>query len=200
MEAVQAILKRAEDDRDRLVVILAGYTDEMKDLINSNPGLASRFSRVLQFDDYTPVELARIYAWLCEKNHYKLAQGTRPKLMRGLAELYRMRDRKFGNGRTVRNLFEQSIRRMANRIADIRELSADQLMLLESDDIEFTGMPPSVKLTPVDVAEARFQVVCPSCGHANKARGAFLGKRVRCPKCEHDFIAEWGEPVASDSQ
>jgi SpoVK/Ycf46/Vps4 family AAA+-type ATPase len=200
MEAVQAILKRAEDDRDRLVVILAGYTDEMKDLINSNPGLASRFSRVLQFDDYTPIELARIYAWLCEKNHYKLAERTRPKLMRGLAELYRVRDRKFGNGRTVRNLFEQSIRRMANRIADIRELSADQLMLLESDDIEFTGLPPSVNLTPVDVAEARFQVVCPNCGHANKARGAFLGKRVRCPKCEHDFIAEWGEPVASDSQ
>ena len=77
MEAVQAVLKRAEDDRDRLVVIMAGYTEEMNTLLDSNPGLSSRFNRVLQFEDYSPVELARIYAWLCEKNHYKLAEGTR---------------------------------------------------------------------------------------------------------------------------
>jgi len=194
MEAVQAVLKRAEDDRDRLVVIMAGYTDQMNTLLDSNPGLSSRFNRVLNFDDYTPVEMARIFAWLCEKNHYKLADGTRPKLMCGLAELYRQRDRRFGNGRTVRNLFEQSIRRMANRIADIRELSADQLMLLETDDIEFSGLPAGFKLDAKELEIARFQVVCPNCAHTNKARGAFLGKRVRCPKCEHDFVADWGEP------
>ncbi len=123
-EAVQALLKRAEDDRDRLVVILAGYPEEMKTLLDSNPGLSSRFNRELEFGDYTPVELARIFAWLCEKNHYKLAAGTRPKLMVGLTELYRDRDRRFGNGRTVRNLFEQAIRRMANRIADLRRDNA----------------------------------------------------------------------------
>src|SRR6476660_2676722 len=196
MEAVQAVLKRAEDDRSRLVVIMAGYTEEMNNLLNTNPGLSSRFNRVLHFDDYSPVDLARIYAWLCEKNHYKLAEGTRPKLMRGLAELYRERDRRFGNGRTVRNLFEQSIRRMANRIADIRELSADQLMLLETDDIEFSGLPAELKLDPKELEAYRFHVVCPNCSHTNKARGAFLGKKVRCPKCEHDFVADWGEPVA----
>jgi Holliday junction resolvasome RuvABC ATP-dependent DNA helicase subunit/tellurite resistance protein len=200
MEAIQAVLKRAEDDRDRLVVIMAGYTDEMNTLLDSNPGLSSRFNRVLNFEDYTPVELARIYAWLCEKNHYKLAEGTRPKLMRGLAELYRGRDRRFGNGRTVRNLFEQSIRRMANRIADIRELSSDQLMLLETDDIEFSGLPADFKLDAKELETSRFLVVCPHCSHTNKARGAFLGKKVRCPKCEHDFVADWGEPVTSDSQ
>ena len=197
MEAVQAVLKRAEDDRDRLVVIMAGYTDEMNTLLDSNPGLSSRFNRVLHFDDYTPVEMARIFAWLCDKNHYKLAEGTRPKLMRGLAELYRERDRRFGNGRTVRNLFEQSIRRMANRIADIRELSSDQLMLLEPDDIEFSGLPAGFKLDPKELETSRFRVVCPNCSHANKARGAFLGKKVRCPKCEHDFVADWGEPEAT---
>jgi hypothetical protein len=194
MEAVQAVLKRAEDDRDRLVVIMAGYTEEMDTLLDSNPGLSSRFNRVLHFDDYSPVELARIYAWLCEKNHYKLAEGTRPKLMRGLAEMYRERDRRFGNGRTVRNLFEQSIRRMANRIADIRELSSDQLMLLETDDIEFSGLPAGFKFDPSELETARFSVICPNCSHTNKARGAFLGKKVRCPKCEHDFVADWGEP------
>jgi hypothetical protein len=195
MEAVQAVLKRAEDDRNRLVVIMAGYTDEMNTLLDSNPGLSSRFNRVLHFEDYTPVELARIYVSLCDKNHYKLAEGTRPKLMRGLAELYRERDRRFGNGRTVRNLFEQSIRRMANRIADIRELSPDQLMLLEKDDIEFSGLPAGLKLDAKELEDTRFRVVCPNCSHTNKARGAFLGKKVRCPKCEHDFVADWGEPV-----
>ena len=88
-EAVQALLKRAEDDRHRLVVILAGYPEEMKTLLNSNPGLSSRFNRELEFGDYTPLELARIFGWLCDKNHYKLAEGTRPKLMLGLTELYR---------------------------------------------------------------------------------------------------------------
>jgi hypothetical protein len=195
-EAVQAILKRAEDDRGRLVVILAGYPDEMSELIDSNPGLASRFNRMLQFDDYSPVELARIFASLCQKNHYKLAEGTRPKLMRGLTELYRERDRRFGNGRTVRNLFEQAIRRMANRIADIREITPNELMLLETADIEFSELPAEFNANAADDETSRFLVVCPNCAHESKARGSFLGKKVRCPKCQHDFKADWGEPVA----
>ena len=152
MEAVQAVLKRAEDDRNRLVVIMAGYTGRDEHTCSIRIQACRRGSiACCNFEDYSPVELARIYAWLCEKNHYKLADGTRPKLMRGLAELYRERDRRFGNGRTVRNLFEQSIRRMANRIADIRELSADQLMLLETDDIEFSGLPAEFKLDPKEL-------------------------------------------------
>src|SRR3954462_10972744 len=95
-EAVQVLLKRAEDDRARLVVILAGYPDEMSNLLDSNPGLSSRFSRSLHFEDYSPLELARIFGWLCQKNHYKLADGTRAKLMLGLAELYQCRDRYLG--------------------------------------------------------------------------------------------------------
>ncbi len=194
-EAIQALLKRAEDDRDRLVVILAGYPAEMKTLLDSNPGLSSRFNRELEFGDYSPLELARIFAWLCEKNHYELAEGTRPKLMLGLTELYRARDRRFGNGRTVRNLFEQAIRRMANRIADLPEISPEQLMLLETDDIEFTGLPPAFQLDAGDDGPWRFQVTCPKCGHASKSRGSFLGKKVRCPKCHRDFVAEWGDVV-----
>jgi hypothetical protein len=196
-EAVQAILKRAEDDRNRLVVILAGYPDEMKSLLDSNPGLSSRFSRVLEFGDYSPLELARIFGRLCEKNRYKLADGTRAKLMLGLTEMYRNRDRRFGNGRAVRNLFEQAIRRMANRIADLREITAEQLMLLEMDDIEFNGLPAESHLDAKSSGEWRFHVVCPKCLHESKAPGMFLGKRVRCPKCQTDFLAEWGEPVES---
>ena len=160
-EAVQALLKRAEDDRGRLVVILAGYPEETQLLLKSNPGLSSRFNRVLQFDDYSPLELARIFAWMCDKNHYRLAEGTRAKLMLGLAELHRRRDRHFGNGRAVRNLFEHAIRRMANRIAGIRELSAEQLMLLEADDVEFKDLPTGTELDPSDEGPWRFRVLCP---------------------------------------
>jgi SpoVK/Ycf46/Vps4 family AAA+-type ATPase len=193
-EALQALLKRAEDDRARLVVILAGYPDEMDAMLKSNPGLSSRFNRVLHFEDYSPVELARIFGCLCETNHYKLGEGTRAKLMLGLAELHRRRDRHFGNGRAVRNLFEHAVRRMANRVADIAELSQAQLMQLEAADIEFRELPADFSLdTGTD--QLRFQVACPSCGHTSKAPGTFLGKNVRCRKCQHDFLAEWGEVV-----
>ncbi len=194
-EAIQTLLKRAEDDRARLVVILAGYPDEMDDLLKSNPGLSSRFNRVLHFNDYSPMELARIFGWLCDKNHYKLAAGTRAKLMLGLTELHRRRDRHFGNGRAVRNLFEHAVRRMANRIADIRKLSPDELMLLHAEDVEFETLPADVIFDAADDGPWRFRVTCPGCAHESNARGSFLGRKVRCNKCQHDFLAEWGEVV-----
>ena len=194
-EAIQALLKRAEDDRNRLVIILAGYPDEMDTLLKANPGLSSRFNRVLDFGDYSPLELARIFGSLCEKNRYKLAEGTRAKLMLGLTELYRLRDRHFGNGRAVRNLFEQAIRRMANRIADIRELSDEQLMLLETPDIEIDGQALDAESAAAVDDNLRFSVTCPKCGNASKSRGSYLGKKVTCPKCKAEFTADWGEPV-----
>src|SRR5690606_19801119 len=106
--------KRAEDQRDRLVVILAGYPDEMKHLLQSNPGLSSRFNRTFEFADYTPLELVRIFGHLCRRNHYQLTPELRLRVIQGFTTLYARRDRHFGNGRMVRNLFEQSIRSMAN--------------------------------------------------------------------------------------
>jgi SpoVK/Ycf46/Vps4 family AAA+-type ATPase len=196
-EAIQALLKRAEDDRARLVVILAGYPDEMDAMLKSNPGLSSRFNRVLDFADYSPLDLARIFECLCKKNHYKLAHGTRPKLMLGLTEMHRRRDRHFGNGRAVRNLFEQAIRRMANRIADVRELSTDQLVSLETSDIEFEGSDVGADSSSDNGEECRFNVTCPKCSHTSKSRGEYLGKKVTCPKCKAEFMAEWGVPVES---
>jgi len=191
-EAMQTLLKRAEDDRRRLIVILAGYPDEMKQLLLSNPGLSSRFNRMMHFEDYSPLELARIFGSLCEKNHFTLGPGTRPKLMLGLWELHRLRDRHFGNGRAVRNVFELAIRRMANRIADIAELTQEQLMRLEADDVHIEGVPAELLASACDDARWRFRTACPGCAHESKARGSFLGKKVRCPKCEHDFLADWG--------
>ena len=192
-EAIQTLLKRMEDQRDRLVVILAGYPAEMQQLLDSNPGLSSRFSRNLTFEDYTPRELCEIFGLMCEKNHYRLPAATRARVILGFTLLYRTRDRHFGNGRTVRNVFEHSIRRMANRIVQIADLSVDQLTTLEPDDIEFRSLNGELKAKLADSEREKFQITCPECEHGNAVPHEFLGRNVRCPKCKKEFAADWGE-------
>ena len=196
-EAVQTLLKRMEDDRDRLVVILAGYPDEMSELLRSNPGFSSRFSRNLEFQDYTPLELAQIFGQMCTNNHYELQPATRAKVIVGLNHMHQQRDRYFGNGRAIRNLFEHTIRRMANRIAEIQELSVKQLMLLLPEDIEFesTDEPMLVSLDNADSLKCLF--CCPACQHGKEAPAQYLGQKVRCPKCKESFVADWAELAKS---
>lgn len=134
-EAVDVLLKRMEDYRDRLVVIVAGYTDEMAEFIESNPGLESRFNRYFYFKDYTPDELLAIFEKMGEKSHFKLTPAAREKLHRLLNQLYTNRDKSFGNARVVRNLFEKSIERQANRLAVLADLSDEVLTTLQPDDI-----------------------------------------------------------------
>lgn len=134
-EAIDILLKRMEDYRDRLVVIVAGYTDEMTNFIESNPGLESRFNRYFYFKNYTPEELLAIYEKIGEKSHFKLTAAAREKLHRLLENLYVTRDRNFGNGRLVRNLFEKTIERQANRLAVLSNFTNEILMTIEPDDI-----------------------------------------------------------------
>ncbi len=194
-EAVQTLLKRMEDDRKRLVVILAGYPREMDALLRSNPGLSSRFSRHLEFIDYTPLELAQIFGLMCNKNRYDLRPLARAKVIIGLDYLYQRRGRHFGNGRTSRNTFEHAIRRMANRIAEIPELSVEQLTTLEPEDIEFKKVPLEVFEEALSEDSLRFHIKCTNCDFSKDVPKEFLGQSVRCPKCEHDFAAEWGSIV-----
>ena len=194
-EAVQTLLKRMEDDRDQLVVILAGYPLEMEILLRSNPGLSSRFSRNLDFLDYSPLELTQIFGLMCDKNKYTLMPLTRAKAIVGFDYLYQRRDRYFGNGRAARNLFEHSIRLMANRIAGIAELSVEQLSLLEPQDVEFKDVPLEVFVEVTEESALRFKIECPSCQHGKDVPTKYLGQQVRCPKCEHNFSAAWGTLV-----
>ena len=189
-EAVQALLKRAEDDRDEIVIILAGYPVEMAMMLRSNPGMSSRFNRQLEFVDYKPLELARIFGLMCQKNHYKLTTDVRLRVMLGFDHEYQNRDRHFGNGRAVRNTFEQAVRRMANRLAEIAELSEEQLVELQGSDIEFEDVPAEVF---AEVEELRVHLVCPKCQHAKDVKSEYLGQEVKCPKCKEKFLAEWGE-------
>jgi hypothetical protein len=134
-EAIDVLLKRMEDYRDRLVVIVAGYTDEMENFINSNPGLKSRFNRYFYFNDYTPAELTAIFNKLCDKSHFKPTPEALVKLQALFEKLYLERDRTFGNARLVRNLFEKTIERQANRLAVLSSLPDDILTTLLPEDI-----------------------------------------------------------------
>ncbi len=196
-EAVQTLLKRMEDDRQRLVVILAGYPLPLERLLRSNPGLSSRFNRRLNFEDYRPAELGRIFQSMCERNQYMAPPLTRAKLMLGFDYLYRHRDEHFGNGRLVRNVFEEAIRRMANRIAQMESLTTELLTRIEAEDIAMPDVPPET-WDQLDDPERRYSIACPSCGDVSPLAQRHLGRRVRCRRCKHPFRAEWGEPRCAD--
>lgn len=197
-EAAQTLLKRAEDDRDEMVVILAGYPDEMRELLLSNPGLSSRFSRKMDFVDYTPLELAQIFGLMCGKNHYELTPGARLKVMLGLQHLYSSRNRHFGNGRESRNLFEHAVRRMANRLAEETSITQEQLVTLQDADIEFVKLPAAV-FEDLDESKLQFTIACGDCDLSKAIPLSFLGKKVKCPQCGESFVAEWGELSSVDA-
>ena len=134
-EAISTILKRMEDYRDRLVVIVAGYKDEMQRFINSNPGLQSRFNRYIDFPDYTGQELAEIFKMYMKKNQYTLNDSAEAYLRTRFDVIVEKKDRNFGNARYARNVFEKSIQAQANRLAGQTNLSKDQLTEIVISDL-----------------------------------------------------------------
>ena len=134
-EAISTLLKRMEDDRDRLVVIVAGYTHEMKTFIDANSGLASRFNHYVEFPDYSVPELAAMFRMNAKKSQYTLSPDVEKYLEGYISIRTKNRDRKFGNGRWVRNLFEHTIERQAERVAEIKEPTKDQLMTITMKDV-----------------------------------------------------------------
>lgn len=134
-EAVDTLLKLMEDNREDLIVVVAGYPDKMKDFIESSPGLRSRFNKRLIFDDYTPDELAGIYELFCNRNSYQLTPPAKDALKDLFSVLYDNKDAAFGNGRLSRNLFEMTIHNQANRIVSIPNVDAEILSTIEITDI-----------------------------------------------------------------
>ena len=134
-EAISTLLKRMEDDRDRLVVILAGYSNEMKQFIDSNPGLQSRFNRYINFVDYEADDLQQIFMLNINKNEYKLSTDAEQKLKIVLTKAVEEKDKNFGNGRFVRNLFEKTIENQATRLASVGNITNELLASIEAIDI-----------------------------------------------------------------
>lgn len=135
-EAIDTLVKRMEDYRERLIVIVAGYPDDMKQFIETNPGLQSRFTIHLNFEDYSAAELVNIFKGFCEKNQYSLEATAGTALENRIAAELKTAGRGFGNGRHMRNLFEKAIRRHAVRLTlRKREWTREELSQLTAEDL-----------------------------------------------------------------
>jgi Cdc6-like AAA superfamily ATPase len=132
-EAIDTLVKLIEDHRDEIVVVAAGYPEEMATFIDSNPGLASRFPKTIAFPDYSTDELVEIFDGMCKKATYALTPDGTDRL-RAFFEA-QPRDKGFGNGRLARNLFEAAVARQASRIVAVKDPSNDDLCALTADDI-----------------------------------------------------------------
>jgi SpoVK/Ycf46/Vps4 family AAA+-type ATPase len=132
-EAVDTLVKLMEDHRDEIVVIVAGYTHEMRSFLATNPGLASRFARTIEFADYSAADLVAIVEGFCQASDYRLEFETRNALLTYFERL--PRDAAFGNGRSARKVFEEMLGRQAYRLADEPELSTVAMTRLLPEDI-----------------------------------------------------------------
>lgn len=132
-EAIDTLVKLMEDHRDAVVVIVAGYTAEMERFLTVNPGVASRFSRTITFQDYEADELLRIVEQQADEHEYRLGAGTGEALLKYFTAL--PKGAAFGNGRTARQTFESMVERHAGRVAVLADVSTDDLTLLYPDDL-----------------------------------------------------------------
>ena len=134
-ESIETLLKAMEDHRDDLVVIVAGYTGPMEKFIHSNPGLESRFNRYFFFPDYDGNQLTEIFRIQCKKNSYTLTPEADEAALKMFTRLYEERDENFGNGRDVRNCFEDMVVRQSNRVAAMESPSKDDLITVLPEDL-----------------------------------------------------------------
>ena len=134
-EAIETILKAMEDHRDELIVVVAGYDEPMEKFINSNPGLQSRFNKYFYFPDYNGEQLLYIFKGQCKKNGYALTEEAEAQAKAMFEELYENRGENFGNGRDVRNVFEETVVRQSNRVAALDAPTKDDLMQFLPEDL-----------------------------------------------------------------
>lgn len=134
-EAIATLLKRMEDDRDRLIVILAGYTNEMKEFINSNPGLRSRFNRYIEFPDYSAKELAEIFFSNASKHEFTMSDEVLEHVEHIMERVVSNKTVDFGNARYVRNFFERVVQLQANRLAKESEITRGMLKEIRIEDL-----------------------------------------------------------------
>lgn len=137
-EAIATLIKEMEDNRDKFVVIMAGYTKEMKELLNLNPGLESRVKFNVEFEDYTKEELIQIFLMLCLKEEYNISKKAYKRLNELFDYILKNKDRNFGNGRLVRKLFEEVKMNQANRVIEQDIEDKKEILRIKEEDIKFT--------------------------------------------------------------
>jgi len=156
-EAIETLLKRMEDDRDRLIVIVAGYTGPMEQFIASNPGLESRFTNYLNFPDYSAEELAEIFHRMAAQSGLVGAPETAAAVLALCRKLVATRTEHFGNAREMRNLFEAAVRNQSTRLVNSGQCDRDALTTLLPEDLpaEFgaaMSAPPETRPTVSRIA------------------------------------------------
>ncbi len=136
-EAIETLLKFMEDHRDDLVVVVAGYTNKMAAFLDVNPGIRSRFTRVMTFQDYAPAELLSIFEGFCRQGGFALSREAASNAKAIFQEQFIQRDSTFGNARFARNLFEQCLVRHARRVSKAAHINDGLLTTLEADDVDW---------------------------------------------------------------
>ena len=134
-EAIDTILKAMEDHRDEFIVIVAGYTQLMKEFVESNPGLKSRFNKFFEFPDYTNEELQAIFELQCKKYQYKLTEEADKAVREEIIRLEEAKGENFANAREVRNLFEKIIANQAARVSALEDVDEETLSTITIDDL-----------------------------------------------------------------
>ena len=145
-EAINALVKLMDDHRASLAVVLAGYPAPMENFMDSNPGLRSRISRTLVFEDYTDEELAKIAHDFVAQNGYRLDEGATKRLPSVIAAMRTAEGRSFGNARSVRGLLEGAYKAQASRLMQAGKpetLGRDELSRLAAEDLGDSSMPES---------------------------------------------------------
>jgi SpoVK/Ycf46/Vps4 family AAA+-type ATPase len=188
-EAIDEILAFMENRRDDMIVIAAGYDNEMRKFIELNPGLASRFTKTIVFADFSPPELAAVFAGNARKDQCGMAPAFQIRMLLACHLMHERRDRHFGNARDIRKLYEATQTRRLNRAA----ASGVAAMVLEARDLAF---PESDLLDDIMQGSPQFIFACPACRAENPWAPA-LPATVTCAGCGRPFAPGWGVWVNS---
>jgi SpoVK/Ycf46/Vps4 family AAA+-type ATPase len=141
-EAIDTLLKAMEDNRDRLVVVVAGYSELMEEFIGSNPGMQSRFNKYIEFPDYSTEELMMIFGKFVAQNQYLLTLEAQQEVRKILEREQKESGGKSANARLVRNVFEIALEHQANRVAPMTTLpNDDDLQKITVEDIVGIDIP-----------------------------------------------------------
>lgn len=135
MEGITALLMQMNQHKGEFMVIVAGYPDEMKELLNFNPGLKSRFRETLHFDNFNTEELVQIFLKNADDRQYILTEGCQTVLEKIMHAAPGKYAKSFGNARFVGNLFEETLERVANRVAQVANVTREDLMTITPFDI-----------------------------------------------------------------
>jgi SpoVK/Ycf46/Vps4 family AAA+-type ATPase len=192
-EAIDTLLKRMEDYRDRLIVIVAGYPKLMQDFIVSNPGLASRFTRSLSFEDYSVPEMCRMFDKMCKNEEYKLTPATYANICILFTLAHYQKNEYFGNGRFVRNVYENTTMKQSARLASLEQITKQKLSTIEHSDIPFE-MISGFDTNNFDFSQSRWNGVCPDCQKKFDTELELIGQFFEC-ECGHSFLFPWWNPV-----